>query len=354
MNCGLKIGARLFAALMLAATASCDNVDWGGADVAIVPPPPRADALPASAEDLAADPLPEGPLLFYVVPSSDGATMVPIAEISGDTLLPLRAKGDGRMYAGRLVAAHMRRGSEFVLYRRGTRVGNFVLQEATVPNANVCPMLPSARGTLELASGAQQIPEYLAIAKVSAPEMGRNVPFTTEPTRNMQVIAPILAERMIRARRADLPGNWQRAMAQLQPFPLAGGREAGFAATFLVGDDLRTGGDNLGYSVFFIGQPGAQFGYDTVFVNFTNYPDAGKAAPRVVDFLDWNRDGQVDLLLQMYGISGTWFEAVSKNQRGEWQRSFRDKCDNPSATAIPQADTTRADSVSGDAGAGPT
>lgn len=338
----LRIGARLGAALMLAVTASCDNVDWGGADVAIVPPPPRADALPASAEDLAADPLPEGPLLFYVVPSANGATMVPIAEIAGDSLRPLRAEKDARIYAGRLVAAHMRRGAEFVLYRNGTRVGNFVIDAAAVPAGNVCPMLPTAQGTLELSSNAQNIPEYLAISKVSAPEMGRNVPFTTQPTRNMQVIAPILAEKMIRARRAELPGNWQRAMAQLQPFPIANSRDAGFAASFVVGDELRTGGDNLGYSVFFIGQPGAQFGYDTVFVNFTDFPKQGKAAARVVDFLDWNRDGQVDLLLQVYGISGSWFEAVSKNQRGEWQRSFADKCEKPTASAIPVADTSGA------------
>lgn len=340
MNRGLQIAARGLTILMLAAACACDNISWGGSDVAIVPPPPRADELPASAEDIAADPLPEGPLLFYVVPTADAATMIPVGEISGDTLLPLRAQGDARLYATRLIAAHMRRGSEFVLYRRGTRVGNFVIQEATAPSGDVCPMVPTARGTLELASGAQQIPEYLAISKISAPEMGRNVPFTTEPTRNMQIIAPILAEKMIRARRAELPSNWQRAMAQLQPFPIANSRDAGFAATFLVGDELRAGGDNEGYSVFFVGQPGAQFGYDTVYVSFNNYPQTGKAAPRVVDFLDWNRDGQVDLLLQMYGVNATWFETVSRNQAGVWRRSFRDKCENESGNAIPQPDTT--------------
>ncbi|HEY0670663.1 MAG TPA: hypothetical protein VGD27_00285 [Longimicrobiales bacterium] len=327
---------------MLAAAASCDNVDWGGSDVAIVPPPPRADALPASGEDLGADPLPEGPLLFYVVPSGGTATMIPIGEISGDSLVPLRGQKDQRGFANRLVAAHMRRGSEFVLFRRGTRVGNLVVTDASVPEGNVCPLLPTAHGTLELSAGAEQIPEYLAISKVSAPEVGRNVPFTTEPTRNMQVIAPILAEKMIRARSAELPGNWQRAMAQLQPFPIANSRDAGFASTFVVGDELRIGGDNVGYSVFFIGEPGAQFGYDTVFVNFMNFPQTGKSAPRVVDFLDWNRDGQVDLLLQVFGMTGTWFEAVSKDQRGVWRLAFRDKCETPSATAIPRADTTRA------------
>ncbi|HEY0810508.1 MAG TPA: hypothetical protein VGD49_10125, partial [Longimicrobiales bacterium] len=201
--------------------------------------------------------------------------------------------------------------------------------------------LPTARGTFELSAGAEQIPEFLAISKVSAPEVGRNVPFTTEPGRNMQVIAPILAERMIRARHAELPGNWQRAMAQLQPFPIANSRDAGFAATFLVGDELRPGGDNVGYSLFFVAQPGPQFGYDTVFVNFNDYPTAGRAAPRVVDFLDWNRDGQVDMLLQVFGPQGTWFESVSKNQRGEWQRSFRDRCERAGG-AVPAADTSAA------------
>jgi hypothetical protein len=333
---------RMLLYSVLVSTTACDNIDWGGADVAIVPPPPRADALPASGEDLAADPLPEGPLLFYVAPSTEGASMVPIAEISGDSLRPLRGEKDQRMYANRLVAAHMRRGAEFVLFRRGSRVGSVVIQQASVPEGNACPMLPTARGTLELSAGAQQIPEFLAISKVNAPEVGRNIPFTTEPNRSMQVIGPILAERMIRARGAELPGNWQRAMAQLQPFPIANSRDAGFAATFLIGDELRSGGDNVGYSLFFLAQPGAQFGYDTVFVSFTDYPTAGKAAPRIVDFLDWNRDGQVDLLLQVFGPAGSWFEAVSKNQRGEWERAFRDRCERAAGAAVPQADTSGA------------
>jgi hypothetical protein len=328
-------------ALMVTLVSACDNVDWGGADIAVVPPPPKAAGVPVSGEDLA-EALPEGPILFYVVPGESGGVMVPVGQIVGDSMLPLRAKKDLALYAGRFIAAHMRRGSEFALYRNGARVGTFVVQSATPPTANACPALPTAQGTLELSSGAATIAEFLAIAKPHAPEIRRQLDFASQPARGMQVIAPILAEKMIRARRAELPGNWQRAMAQLKPFPIANVRDPGFATTFLVGDNLATGGDNLGYSLFFIGAPGAQFGYDTVFVKFSNYPTDGKAAPRVVDILDWNRDGQVDLLLQLYGVSDTWFEAVGRNQRGQWQRTFRDRCDQPSTeSTIPVPDTTR-------------
>ncbi|HEX6559222.1 MAG TPA: hypothetical protein VF021_07150, partial [Longimicrobiales bacterium] len=310
---------------MLTVVTACDNVGWGGADVAVVPPPPKASGLPASAEDLA-ETTPEGAILFYVVPGEGGGTMVPVGEIAGDSLRPLHARKDAQLYARHLIGEKMRRGGEFALYRSGARVGTYVIQSAELPAANACPALPRARGTLELTAGAEGSTEFLAIAKAHAPEIRRQLDFPAQPTRNMQIIAPILAEKMIRARHAELPGSWTRAMAQLKPFPIANQADAGFAATFLVGDELKAGGDATGYSVFFIGVPGAQFGYDTTYVRFTNYPTDGKAAPRVVDVLDWNRDGQVDLLLQVYGQNDSWFEAVVRDQQGHWKRTFQDRC----------------------------
>lgn len=329
--------APIIVALMLTVVTACDNVGWGGADVAIVRPPPKASGLPVSGEDLA-EKMPDGPILFYVVPNQGGATLVPVGQIVDDSLLPLHAKKDVGLYAGRFIAANMRKGSEFALYHNGARVGTYVVQNATAPDPNSCPALPRAQGSLELSAGAEGIPEFLAIAKPHAPEIRRQLDFPVEPTRSMQVIAPILAEKMIRARHAELPGNWVRAMAQLKPFPIANSQNPGFTATFLVGDELRVGADSAGYSLFFIGVPGPQFGYDTAYVAFTNYPTQGKAAPRVVDMLDWNRDGQVDLLLQVFGDHDSWFEAVGRNDRGEWRRTFKDRCSSPSGNAgIPVA-----------------
>jgi hypothetical protein len=47
----------------------------------------------------------------------------------------------------------------------------------------------------------------------------------------------------------------------------------------------------------------SQTGYDTAFVNFRSYPETGKAAPRVIDYLDWTRDDKAELLLQVYGVN---------------------------------------------------
>lgn len=344
----MKDSSIILLACILLAAPGCDNVNWGGVEFAVVRPP-TVNATPQTAADSIDERLPEGPILYYVVNAADGAFMMPVAEISGDSLLPLRARKDARAFAERFIAEHMRQGTEFALYRDGSRVGTLVVQSASAPAPNVCPALPRAQGSMELSAGASTIPEFLAIGKQYAPEIRRRAGAPLQASRTMQVLAPILAERMIRARRAPLPGNWQRAMAQLRPFPVTGGPDPAFAATFLVGDTLGRGADNEGYSLFFIGIP-SQFNYDTVFVNFNEYTQAGKSAPRIVDFLDWNRDDQPELLLQVYGINDVWFEAVGRNARGEWRRIFRDRCQQgtgeqqsaiPQPVATPPSDTTR-------------
>lgn len=324
-------------ALILVSTTACDNVNWGGADVAVVPPPPVTRGVTIDGETID-ERVPQGPVLFYVVPGDGGATMVPVAEVASDSLIRIRPTHDASAFANRFIAEHMRQGAEFALFREGARVGTFVVQGTEVPPTNACPFLPRASGVLQLSAGAEQIPEFLAIAEPYAPEISRRAGPPLQINRNMQVLAPILAERALRARGAQLPGNWQRAMAQLKPFPITGATNAGFATTFLVSDSLAPGGDNNGYSLFYVGVP-AQFSYDTAYVAFVDYPSSGKAAPRVVDFLDWNRDEQPDLLLQVYGIRDVWFEAVSRNRRGEWRRIFQDRCEQGTNT-MPLPGTT--------------
>lgn len=341
-------------ALNLILLGACDNVSWGGAEFAVIPPPPKAAAVSEGGTPGATGELPSGPVLGYVRRTAEGAILVPVGEISGDTLRRLGSPSEPDRYWTRFVGAELRRGAEFVLYTQGRRAGTFVIQESGLPRPGVCPALPEARGITELTGDAGDAVEFLALPERFAPSAREPVDsalFGTGRTRS--IVGPILAERMLRARGAQLPGNWQVAMKQATPFPAGETRDPAFAATFLVDDSLGIGADDVGYSLFFIAipDPGAT-GYDTAFVRFRDYPTEGKAAPRVLDFLDWDRDGEAELLLQVYGTQRSWFEAVGKIG-DDWRTIYQLKCEGAEAEQAAQ-EAAAVDSVTADTVAGST
>ncbi|MEX0890786.1 MAG: hypothetical protein WEB88_01360 [Gemmatimonadota bacterium] len=337
---------RAALALIVVTLTACDNVSWGGVDVAIVHPPPQGAGMAEDPSGAALTPLPGGDILYFVARTRDGATMVPVGEMAGDTLIPIDPGDDPAAFGARLVAERLRQGTEFALFRHGARVGTFVLGGAEVTGTGACA-LPTAHGALELTGGADGLGEFLAITRSQAPQMPRRVPEVMEPTGTMSRLATYAAESLLRARGSQLPGNWQRAMAQLAPFP-TNGSGPGFAATLLVSDTLGPGLDDQGYSLFFVGVPAQQMGYDTVFAEYNSYPETGKRAPRVLDYLDWDRDGHVELLLRVYGVDDAWFEAVGRTDDGAWRRIFRDRCERPAGllpTVAP--DSLTADTLQG-------
>lgn len=328
---------RALALLILAAVPGCDNVDWGGAEFAVVKPPPQALVNPRVSSDPEADQLPIGPVLYHVVraPSSTTASLRPIAEVVGDSLHALTAARDPAVYSERFVADFLRPRAEFILFNRGERAGLFVLDTARADVIPGCGPAPSATGTVQVDDRASGVTEFLAFARLHAPDVSRRIDADVQPTQNMPVLAPMLAEQMLRSRRAPLPGDWRRAMAQLVAFPVTGAVSPGFVSTFVVGDTLGPGLDNEGYALLYIASPAsAQVGWDTVYVDFRDYDDGGKEAPKLVDFIDWNRDDQVDLLLHVFGVNDAWFEAMSRSESGEWRRVFMGRC--ASAGAAPE------------------
>jgi hypothetical protein len=343
----LRSSSGTLVALIVLALTGCDNVDWGGVDVAVVPPPPRGSALEGAAAERELGPLPTGPVLYYVRTDSTGGTIVPVAEIGGDSLIALGAGADAELYGARFISEHLRRGAEFTLFRRGSRVGTLVVQSAQVPAASACRRLPTGHGTLEigrmdsLAAGV----EFIALAKATAPE-GQRATIPLRATGGMMRVAPILAERALRARGSQLPGNWGAAMAQIQPFPVASAGDAGIASTFLVDDQLAVGNDDTGYSLFMIAVPRRDLtGYDTVYVHQSRYENGGKRAPRVVDFLDWDRDGGAELLLEVYGTTRSWYESVGPVGNTRWARGFAERCDAGVTAATAARDSATQDTV---------
>ena len=315
-------------------------MSWGGIDVTVLPPPPRPSGGPAPGIEPGAERLPEGPILFHVDASAGGGSMVPVAEISGDTLIPLRATADARVYGENFIAEHMRQGSEFVVFREGVRAGTFIVSGAAL-DSSLCGPVPRASGSLELGEAGTGVGEFLALERVQAPQVPRRAAQPLEATRAMRVLAPIYADKLLRNRQAGLPGNWERAMAQLAVIRLSDTRNPGFTSTFLVGDTLGPGLDDAGHSLFFVAMP-SQLGYDTVYVSFHDYARTGKAAPQVVDFLDWDRDEWPELLVRVFGARSTWFEAVGRDTGGRWRRIFSDRCE---VEPTPAAPPSRPDTV---------
>lgn len=326
--------SRLAALVIVTLLPSCDNVDWGGAEIAIVPPPPKASDTQDTGGGPEEERLPDGPVLYYVTSGPGGATMIPVAEISGDSLLAVGPRSDWELYGRRFIAEHLREGAEFTLYRGGARVGTLIVRSAGIPGAAVCPRVPTATGVLELVTGAEQAPEFLAIPQPQARGAPAPAFVPAEPSSRVRFVAPILAEQLLRARGAPLPNNWARAMVQLTPFPLEGTTDPAFAATLLLSDSLGVGLDDEGYSLFFIGRPADQAAYDTAYAAFADYARDGKAARRLIDYLDWNRDGQPELLLEVYSTRGRWFEAVGQGARG-WRRTLSTRCETPRPAAAP-------------------
>lgn len=340
----LRSSSRMLVALIVVALSGCDNVDWGGIDVAVVPPPPRGAGGQGDDAEGELGPMPSGPVLYYVRTDSGGGTITPVAEIAGDSLVPLGAGADPELYGARFISEHLRRGAEFTLFRRGSRIGTLVVQSSEVPLEVACRRLPRGRGTLEigrvdsLAAGV----EFIALAKSAAPE-GQRATVPLQATGGMMRVAPILAERALRARGSQLPGNWGSAMVQLLPFPVSSSGDAGIAATLLVDDQLQIGNDNTGYSLFLIAVPRRDLtGYDTAYVAHSTYETTGKRAPRVIDFLDWDRDGGAELLMEVYGTRTRWFETVGPVGESDWAGGFSETCDAAvTATATARDSLTR-------------
>lgn len=312
-------------ALIIILPSGCDNVSWGGVDFDVVPPPERQVVEPEEEQVEAVDqetPLPANPVLFLVRRDEEGARLRPLAEVGPEGFRALAAEDPGAEYWRRFITELMRQGSEFSLYQDGRRAGTFVLTAAEVAALGACPATASATGTLEIAETAVPGRDFLALPEDALPPALDPAPDSATRARRLartRQLGPILAERLLRARGAGLPGNWQAALVRTHSFPTPEGT-TGMAATLMVGDTLGPGLDDQGYALFFLATPSSDrsgTGLDTVYTRFSDYPTTGKLAPAVVDYLDWDRDGWPAFVVEVFGTSGSRFEMLTR-ENDEW------------------------------------
>ncbi|MFW5947372.1 MAG: hypothetical protein ACOCUW_02660 [Gemmatimonadota bacterium] len=309
---------------MVTAAGGCDNVEWGGIDLDVVPPPTRdTDAVPDTVSTLTV-----GPILLHVR-GEDPATIVPVGQVDDAGLATIPPDADSTAFTARFARTFLAPGAQLTVFRHGRAAGTVTIDSTVATPPDACGPLPRAVGTVRL-DRPTDTAEFLALAGPGATPGTAPPPGSLERQRRMEVVGDMLANDALRARGIAVGAGADRQ--QLQPFPLAGSPDPGFTAGYLVGDSLAVGGDDDGAALFMVFVPRGQTGYDTAYVGFADYGEDGKAAPRLIDFMDWDGDGNAELLLEVFGRSTRWFRVVAFVD-GRWQTVFADRCET---TAAPQ------------------
>ncbi len=309
--------------LILTALPACDNVEWGGGSVQVIPPPPpSSDVQPGpDAAALAGLGLPTGRVLFHVVRRPDGtAQIIPVAELGPDSMRTLRRPPgvSPEAYEQRFRAAVMDVNSSFVLFRRGAEVGTLTVQAAGPVTACGVPTMVGQPNTVAAAAAEQ---EFIAFRRGLSPDVaGEFAPPQVDGT--MRRYASLIAERLVLQNGLQRPRSWPAAQRDLQGADAVRGGHSEMAATYLVGDNLGVGpAQEDGWAVFYVAAYEQRAGYTPLYSDVRTYARTGKAAPRMVDALNWNGQGGAELLVQVYGTREAWYEAVS-GDGGSWQRTW--------------------------------
>ncbi|CAN5632746.1 hypothetical protein BH23GEM6_BH23GEM6_04270 [soil metagenome] len=312
-------GATLLT-LILTAAPACDNVIWGGADIEIVPPPPAASMTPVPTDErvFAEYGLPRGQVIFHIVPSDQGSRLIPIGEISGDSVRTIRRPAGvaPEAYEGRFRDAVIPIGAQFDVFRRGARVGTFVAQR---PGPVTQCGVPTVLGNTTVVAAASDIDQFISFRQGLAPA-ARGEFSPPQITGSIRTYASIIAERLILQNGLPRPRSWTGAQRDMQAVEIAAGGHPEMAATYLVGDSLAVGpADPQGYSVFYIADFETRRGYQPVYQEVHDYRQGGKAAPRLVDYLNWDGEGGEEILIEVFGTDQRWYEAISE-RNGRWTK----------------------------------
>ena len=310
-------------AVILAGAPGCDNVAFGGASMEVVPPPMVIDTTEAAD---AAEQRPvnvHAPVLLAGVRDGLRATLTVVGEVDGDVLRPFPHPDfpdDTTRLAG-LTAP----GSEWTLFSEGVRVGRLVTETARAADG-YCGTRTSVTGVVELVPSAAAAERLLALPPADGAARDYGAYQELAHVYDQRVASLEIAQEAIPAHNA----TWPRlgvldARKHIQAFDIGGAPGPFVAATFMYQDSLAITPPGQGaYALFVIGeQVGAA--HEAAFVWYRAVDTDGKGAPRYFDHLDWDGDGNEEILVDVFGSNRRWFAGVAR-RGGTWERTFQDAC----------------------------
>lgn len=313
-------------AVILTVTTGCDNVAWGGIEVSVDTPetdgatPAETEAAEGTVvEEIPPEPL--GPVLMAAVPDGTEMTLTPVAVIGAGGLEPLPEEPE-RIAEAR---ATFDVGSEWVLFAAGVRVGTATVSRTT-GTAQGCGLDFLVEATPQLLPAAVGGDRFLALPATEYGEWAFEDYAPVAHTYNQRVASLDLGRMALPRVGAPWPANGMLPVRRdIQAFRPAGDQTPSFAASFVVGDDLDTTPPGpSSYALFLIADQGAQ-GFTERFLFFRGSGEP-KAAPRFFGHLDWDGDGDDEVLLEVFGEGGRGYVALEREAGGAWATAFASAC----------------------------
>jgi len=321
---GLMRKHLLMVAVILTAGTGCDNVEFGGIQVALRAPEPanRPAVVDVAPTETTGPVNVHEPLLLAGVRDGNRGRFFVVGEVHPDALRPFpdpRFNDDAERIAELTVP-----GTEWAVFSEGVRVGRLIVESAR-DAIGYCGPRTQINGIVELIATASEAERLLAMP---ATEIDR-------PYEEYHQISHVYDQRIATLEIAGdaIPrygARWPElgtldARDHIQAFQLRNTPGQSIAATFMIDDELEVGSPGQGaYSLFVLGhQSGA--GYTEAYTWYHDAAKDGKAAPRYFDHFDWDGDGADEILLDVFGSDRRWFAALSRDG-DEWVRSYQDSC----------------------------
>jgi hypothetical protein len=294
-------------------------------DFELKPPPPttRVNSPETVASPVGGPENLDGPILLAGVRDGERADFVLVGEVHPDALrgFPDPDFPDDVERLARLTEV----GSEWVLFSEGVRVGRMTT-EVSQPAQGYCGDRASLSGVVELVPSAANATRLLALPAAAAEGRPYEPYVEIGHDYDQRVGSLALATGNLRERGATWPTRGVLdARDHIQAFQLRNAPVQSVAATFMHEDELAVGPPGpQAYALFVMGQPDGD-DYVPSYLWYRAVDTEGKGAPRYFDHLDWDGDGQDEVLLDVLGANRRWFAALSQRE-GVWVRNFQDSC----------------------------
>ncbi len=297
------------------------NVELRQADP---PPGARVDSLSTEPE-VVLPPLPEGPVLAVVEVDPAGSRLIAVAEVAGDSVLPLLQEAEEPGFTQRFIDERLAPGTEFSLFADGVRVGRFTVEGMAERDGRYCGLNVSAPGYVELNPTATGRSRFLALPVEASAHVPRGKLAERPSNRGQRVNTLRIYGDLLNQFRARWPDDTQAARRDLRVIDLSSTGAPMLATTFLFRDRLSVSEPgNSAHAIFFIAELEGP-AYQPRYVWYRPAAEEGKGVPRYLDHADLDGDGSPEFVLDVLGADRQWF-AVGNRRAATWELAFQDAC----------------------------